>query len=219
MMVPLKMEYVPRVAELPTCQKMLAACALPMRTTRLPEAVVSALPIWKMKTEFALPPPSSVRTPVMPNEEVDLYRPAARVCPPRSPATIAGTVRPAASLYAVVKSPWAVAAVRSAACIAPPTTVPGGNPVTALPGLTPKFPLTIVGPVFVTVEPANAVKFPAEFRATGNWAACRQTLDATQNTSRLSLFNVPRSGLRRHSRPVRVYTGIGITRILPHFRT
>jgi hypothetical protein len=32
-MVPLKKEYVPRVAEPPTCQKMLAAFALPMSTT------------------------------------------------------------------------------------------------------------------------------------------------------------------------------------------
>jgi hypothetical protein len=33
MMVPAKIEYVPRVAELPTCQKTLAAWAPPMRTT------------------------------------------------------------------------------------------------------------------------------------------------------------------------------------------
>src|ERR1017187_4034058 len=38
-MVPLKIEFVPRVAELPTCQKMLAAFAPPMRTTWLPLAV------------------------------------------------------------------------------------------------------------------------------------------------------------------------------------
>lgn len=32
-MVPLKMEVVPRVAELPTCQKILAACAPPCKIT------------------------------------------------------------------------------------------------------------------------------------------------------------------------------------------
>ena len=52
-MVPLKIVLVPRVAELPTCQKTLEATAPPIRTTALlPAAVVSVLPIWKMKTAF-----------------------------------------------------------------------------------------------------------------------------------------------------------------------
>src|SRR5687768_7694707 len=33
-----------------------------------------------------------------------------------------------------------------------PFTIPGGKPVTALPGLTPRLPVTTVGPVLVTVE-------------------------------------------------------------------
>jgi hypothetical protein len=51
---------------------MLAGFALPMRTTLLPVPVVSELAIWKIKTLFALPWPSSVRTPAMPSEDVDL---------------------------------------------------------------------------------------------------------------------------------------------------
>jgi hypothetical protein len=105
-MVPLKVEYVPRVAELPTCQKMLAAVTPPVRTTLLPVPVVSELATWKMKTLFA--EPLSVRVPVMPKEDVELYRPGVRVCPLRSPATPMGdTFRLAASIYAALKSAWA----------------------------------------------------------------------------------------------------------------
>ena len=49
--VPLKLELVPSVAELPTCQNTLQAWASPIRTTWLDEPVVSVEPIWKMKTE------------------------------------------------------------------------------------------------------------------------------------------------------------------------
>ena len=47
-MVPLKVEPVPRVAELPTCQKTLLAVAPPAKMTWLPDAVVSVDAIWKM---------------------------------------------------------------------------------------------------------------------------------------------------------------------------
>src|ERR1017187_10325372 len=141
-----------------------------------------------MNTLPELPWPSSVRTPVMPSEEVDLYRPGARVSPPRSPAVIAGTVRPAASRYAAVRSLWAKAAGPSATCSAPPTKIAGGNPVMALPGLTPTFPLTTEGPVLVTVEAPNMVKVPADPRVTGNWAACRQTPNVTHDKSIPSFF-------------------------------
>jgi hypothetical protein len=36
-----------------------------------------------------------------------------------------------------------------------PLTAPGGKPVIAEPGDTPRSPLIVVKPVFVTVEPAN----------------------------------------------------------------
>src|ERR1051326_2622040 len=79
-------------------------------------------------------------------------------------------VRPAASLYAVVRSPWAWAAAASATCNVP-LIVPGGNPVTAVPGLKPKFPLTVVAPVLVTVEAARTANVLADPRATGAWPA------------------------------------------------
>jgi hypothetical protein len=47
-MFPENEALVPRVAELPICQKMLAGLAPLMSATLLPVAVVSALPIWKM---------------------------------------------------------------------------------------------------------------------------------------------------------------------------
>ena len=54
-MFPLKTEVVPSVAELPTCQKTLAACAPPLRITWRPDVVVNVDPIWKMKTALASP--------------------------------------------------------------------------------------------------------------------------------------------------------------------
>src|SRR3954466_5217452 len=49
--------------------------------------------------------------------------------------------------------------------------MPGGNPVTEVPGLTPRSPVTDVAPVLVTVEPARTARPPAERRATD---ACLQ---------------------------------------------
>jgi hypothetical protein len=44
---PLKVEFVPSVAELPTCQKTLQAWAPLIRFTLLPDAVISVEPAWK----------------------------------------------------------------------------------------------------------------------------------------------------------------------------
>src|SRR5688572_17503940 len=81
---------------------------------------------------------------------------------------MAPAVRPAASLYAVVKSSCAWAAAASAAWIVPLTV---GNPVTAVPGLNPRSPLIVVGPVLVTVEAARTANVLADPRATGAWPA------------------------------------------------
>ena len=71
--VPLKTEVVPKVAELPTCQKMLDADALPLRITLRPDVVVRADAICIMKTALAFPFASKVRSPDdMASEEVDL---------------------------------------------------------------------------------------------------------------------------------------------------
>src|SRR5579883_3221431 len=45
------------------------------------------------------------------------------------------------------------------------TTIPGGNPEIALPGLTPRFPVSTVGPVLVTAAPpktANDAAVPRD---------------------------------------------------------
>lgn len=78
-------------------------------------------------------------------------------CPDRSwvNASVAST------LYAVVTSACACIATASLACTVPFVTLPGGKPVIAVPGDTPRFPESIVGPVFVTVEPARAAKLLA----------------------------------------------------------
>src|SRR6202047_3660550 len=47
---------------------------------------------------------------------------------------------------------------------------PGGNPVTADPGLSPRLaPVIMVGPVLVTVDPAKITKLPADFKYTVAW--------------------------------------------------
>jgi hypothetical protein len=46
----------------------------------------------------------------------------------------------------------------SATWMAPPVRRPGGNPVTALPGLTPRLWFKTDGPVLDTVEPASTAK-------------------------------------------------------------
>jgi hypothetical protein len=62
--LPLNAVVVPRVAELPTCQNTLQSePPLIMRTDEL-LAVVSLLPIWKMKTALLLPSASRVSSPV-----------------------------------------------------------------------------------------------------------------------------------------------------------
>jgi hypothetical protein len=55
MMVPTKCVPVPSVAEEPTCQKTLHACALPASRTVVLEPVVSVEPIWKMNTALGSP--------------------------------------------------------------------------------------------------------------------------------------------------------------------
>jgi len=42
--------------------------------------------------------------------------------------------------------------------------------VTAVPGLTPRFPTTIVGPVLVTVEPPKTAKLCAVPNVGAAWA-------------------------------------------------
>lgn len=73
MMVPLKTEVVPKVAELPTCQKILEAFAPPARITFRPEVTVSDEATWITKTAFGLFFASKVTSPDdKAREEVDL---------------------------------------------------------------------------------------------------------------------------------------------------
>src|ERR1019366_7004540 len=82
--VPTKLLVVPSVAELPTCQKTLHACAPFSSTTRLPEAVIKVEPAWKIKTASALPPPLRGSEPDRAMADADSYTPEVKVDPPRS---------------------------------------------------------------------------------------------------------------------------------------
>src|SRR5579871_4872287 len=103
------------------------------------------------------------------------------VSPPRScPVRLKLHGCPARELYAVVVSLCAPAATASASCIVPGgTTIPGGNPVTAVPGLTPTSPLITVGPVFVTAELPSTAK-DAAVPSEGAVAADRVCTEAVE---------------------------------------
>ncbi len=65
-MCPTKVEFVPKVAELPTFQNTRQCRALLMIDTTLSEAVVSVVSIRKMNTPLGSPCASSVSVPVIP---------------------------------------------------------------------------------------------------------------------------------------------------------
>jgi hypothetical protein len=185
-MLPTKVEFVPSVAELPTCQKTLQAWAPLVRTTELAESVVSVDEgAWKIQTALGSPWASRVSDPPTSKEDEAWYTPGVSVWPaPMKAGTFAVGLRPAASLYAVVRADWAVPATRSARWMVPPLTMPGGNPVTAVPGLTPRFPLIRVGvTVLVTVDPARTAKLPAVPRPTGATAAPAGWVTANKATA------------------------------------
>ena len=62
--VPANEVVVPSVADEPTCQNTLHACAPPSSVTTLPLAVVNVDALWRMNTAAALPPALSVSVPV-----------------------------------------------------------------------------------------------------------------------------------------------------------
>jgi hypothetical protein len=64
---PVSSEFVPSVAELPTCQYTLHGLAPRMSATTLVDAVVNVLPAWKTKIALASFAASSVSVPVRPS--------------------------------------------------------------------------------------------------------------------------------------------------------
>jgi hypothetical protein len=63
MIVPTKRVPVPSVAEEPTCQKTLHACAPLISWTAVLEPVINVEPIWKINTALGSPCASSVTLP------------------------------------------------------------------------------------------------------------------------------------------------------------
>lgn len=70
--------------------------------------------------------------------------------------------------------------------ITPLVTIPGGNPVTVAVGQLPMFPLTPVGPVLVTPEPANTAKLSVVPRLTGASSASVAVVRTSAKTPRTS---------------------------------
>jgi hypothetical protein len=142
-----------------------------VRRMELAESVTSVEPTWKMKTAFGSPWASSVSEPLTSSDVEALYTPGLSVWPaPTAGPTLAVGLRPAASLYAVVRSDSAPPATASSSWTAP-LSIPGGNPVIAVPGLTPRSPLMMLGPVLVTALAARTSKLLALPRLTVATAA------------------------------------------------
>lgn len=160
------------MAELPTWKKTLQADAPLVKLMELPVSVRSVDPAWKTNIAAGSPWALRVSEPPISSEDAELYTPGPNVWPaPMNMGTLVAGVSPAAVLYAVVRSDWAIAATVVAAWMVPPVTTPGGNPVTAVPGLTPTSPLMRLRPVLVTVVPAITAKLLAVPRPTGVTAA------------------------------------------------
>jgi hypothetical protein len=193
MMVPRKVELVPRVAELPTCQKTLQGEAPPVRRIELADAVIRVEGTWKIQTAAGSPCAFRVRLPLICSEVTALYTPGVRVVPVVTMGPIMAVgMRPAASTYAAVRSDWAWPATASPAWMAPFTT-PGGKPVIAAPGKTPRSPLMIVWVAtgvgaLVTVVPARTPKLLAVPRFTVATAA-----PATDCVAMSTAMAVPRA--------------------------
>src|ERR1700719_2166245 len=77
--------------------------------------------------------------------------------------------------------------------MAPLTTIPGGNPVTELPGLSPRFPVMMVAPVLVTVVAPKTVKFCAAPSGMV-WAAAGQEVASNPKTINAAAY--PAADLR-----------------------
>lgn len=69
---PRNTEFVPSVAELPTCQKILQACAPLINATVLEEDVIRVDPAWKTKTALGSPFASRVTVPDSAIEDPEL---------------------------------------------------------------------------------------------------------------------------------------------------
>jgi hypothetical protein len=195
-----------RVAELPTCQNTLHADAPPVRLTVLLVPAVRVDPVWKMKTALGSPSAFRVRVPVRPSAPSELvsYTPGARVSPVRSAPSWVGGPSPAAWVYAVVRSFWAPSATLSAAYVVDGgSTMPGGKPVTAEPGSTPKSPEIVDAPVLVTVVPAKTAKGVAVARFTVVAAAAGTAPRAAQMATVLSPSTAAHQRGRRPTRPLK----------------
>src|SRR6185503_11892441 len=74
---------------------------------------------------------------------------------------LTGQAWPARLRYAAVVASCARAASPPGPRIVPSFKVPGGKPVTDVPGSTPRSPVMIVGPVLVTVAAPSTAKASA----------------------------------------------------------
>jgi len=131
------------------------------------------------------------------------------VWPPRSwPVLSKSQADAAAASYAVVRSFWADTASASVPVYCVPLSTPGPNPVTAVPGLTPRSPLMTVLPVLVTVLPARTAKVVAvpnpgavEVSAAIDFVPTTRATNAAASTYRRIRFTAQRVTRRRNEAP------------------
>jgi hypothetical protein len=172
---------VPRVAELPTTQSTLSVELPPSMSTLEPLPVMSVLDVtkamvwllnpWKLRVRT--PPVSRLAAPasytVMAEPFTVPDAPVARsVCPVRSELKREeAPPRVVMAVTAAVASLWPPAAIAVLVIIlfgGAPEKVMVPEPVTAVPGETPRSALRVVAPVLVTVAAPSTEKFHADPR-------------------------------------------------------
>ena len=163
-MLPEKFTLSFRVAELPTCQKMLAALAAPCKTILELVSMSSVLAgIWKTHVAFGSEEPRYRVSPTPTfNEDPLLYSPGASgvvivVSEARSRPPVNAKLGPAsvtAAVYAVTSALAAAAVLEFVKSSDPFTTHPAVHPVSPLdvPAVIPIFPLIVLDGVSVMAE-------------------------------------------------------------------
>ena len=184
----------PSVADEPTAQYTFLASAPLVSTIELDVAVVSVEPA--MKTY--VPAPLRVSLPVIAIDDGDAYAPAASVMPPRSSASVSATADGASapSETSVAVSSACAAAAAALLTSSVPVKLPGGKPLTAVPGFSAIEPATDVAPTFVTVVAATTL-MPQRADGAGGAAPKRQPAKPASTTVLSIIVTAPVDAYKR----------------------
>ncbi|KAF4621643.1 hypothetical protein G7Y89_g14507 [Cudoniella acicularis] len=96
--VPANAMLIPKVADVPTCQKTLQGKPPPESITAEPTEVTKVEPIWKYQASVGDPVPASIKVPVSCADELNSYVPGAKDRPPKLPVKTIPPLKAATTL-------------------------------------------------------------------------------------------------------------------------